>query len=136
MGTASKNPPPLRGAGAAGEVTCGAAGVDFWLEKLPRFEKGEGFGCCCACGDVVDGKPRPLKASVRPPNEDCRRWAWAGGDDISPNDGLRPCCGDWGCGLGAEAYSERIDCFRSGLEGPVELSGLEDALEGRPELVG
>jgi hypothetical protein len=33
-------------------------------------------------------------------------------------------------GFGAEAYSESIDCFRSGLELVVEFKGLEAPLDG------
>jgi hypothetical protein len=32
-------------------------------------------------------------------------------------------------GFGAEAYSERIDCFRSGLDWVVELNGLDGPLD-------
>jgi hypothetical protein len=46
-----------------------------------------------------------------------------------PNDGCRSCiCWGGGCGLGAVAYNDRIDCFRSGLED----IGFEAALEGLP----
>jgi hypothetical protein len=33
-------------------------------------------------------------------------------------------------GFGAEAYSESIDCFRSGLELVVEFKGLDAPLDG------
>lgn len=41
------------------------------------------------------------------------------------------CAGDWPWLLGTDEYRERIDCLRSGRDGPVEPSGLEEALEGR-----
>lgn len=76
-----------------------------------------------------DGKVRLLKASVRPPKESC--W-FGGGDDKPPNEDcrLRMDCVGVGAGFGVEAYSDRIDCFRSGLEVLVEFNGFEAALEG------
>lgn len=41
------------------------------VAKLVRFENGEGFSCCFWGGGVaVEGKLRPLKASVKPPKDD------------------------------------------------------------------
>lgn len=34
--------------------------------------------------------------------------------------------------MGAVAYNERMDCFRSGLDGTVEPEGVEAELEGLP----
>lgn len=36
--------------------------------------------------------------------------------------------------MGAEAYNERMDCLRSGLEGTAELDGVEAELDGLPEV--
>lgn len=36
--------------------------------------------------------------------------------------------------MGAEAYNERIDCLRSGLEGIAEPDGVEAELDGLPEV--
>ena len=36
--------------------------------------------------------------------------------------------------MGAEAYNERIDCLRSGLEGIAEPVGVEAELEGLPDV--
>jgi hypothetical protein len=126
-GVLSKKFPPLRG---GGEVTCGADGVDLGANAvvLPRFENAD---CDCVdCGvgfeAVVLGKLRPAKASVMPPNGS---FCPTGGDPMLPNDGCRPCvCCGGGCGLGAVAYRESMDCLRSGLEDV----GLEAALEGLP----
>ena len=64
----SKNPPPLN---AGGDVIRGGAGVDLWLETLPRFAKASFFcgGCwvCGAGGEVGGAKFRLLKASSEPP---------------------------------------------------------------------
>ena len=49
---------------------------------------------------------------------------------MSPNEGLRSCCGGAGGGF---AYSDRIDCFKSGRDIPVELPGVEEVLAGRLE---
>ena len=40
---------------------------------------------------------------------------------------------DCGFGEGAEAYSDRIDCLRSGREGPVDVAGVDVELDGLPE---
>lgn len=72
-----------------GEVTLGAAGVDLAAPKLVRLANGEGFACWAGGGDVVDGKVRPLKASVRPPMfEDADG---AVGEAISPKEFSRLC---------------------------------------------
>lgn len=50
---------------------------------------------------------------------------------MAPKDSCRACC--WGCGAAAgfEAYSERMDCLRSGLEGAAEAAGpVLDGLAG------
>src|SRR5437879_4922457 len=43
-----------------------------------------------------------------------------------PDDACDGCC--WGCGRGAEAYRDRIDCFKSGLDC---APGVAAALDGR-----
>lgn len=51
-----------------GEVTLGAAGVDLMFEKLVRLAKGDGFSAgLTGGGEVVEGKLKPLNASVKPP---------------------------------------------------------------------
>ena len=116
-------------------MSWGAEGFDFGAVELPRplpLEKSMPVGY--GGGDFMepdDGKLRPLKASARPPKESC--WL-AGGDDRPPKEDRWLCegCtgGEAGEGFGAEAYSESIDCFRSGLEVLLEPSGLEPALDG------
>lgn len=65
----SSNPPPLPV--VAGDVTFGAAGVDFGLVKLVRLENGEDLSVGFEAGaDALDGKLNPLKASVNPPRFD------------------------------------------------------------------
>lgn len=71
-----------------GEVTRGAAGVDFVFEKLARLANGAGFSAGFAGGgEVVEGKLNPLKASVRPPMFE--EVEPAAGEAISPNELLR-----------------------------------------------
>ena len=138
FGPASKKPPPLKG---GGDVTWGAATEDRWLAGLLKLAKGSDFGCCWgfgACGGDTGGlKLRLLNASSKPPKLEVA-CCWAGGDCIPPNEGWRSCCDCcWGCGFGAEAYNDRMDCLRSGLEGPVEPAGVEDTLDGlTPEVDG
>ena len=87
----SKKPPPLSG---GGEETRVGAGDDLALTKLPRLAKGEAFGCGWGGADVVEEKLRSLKASLRPPKDDCG-CACAGGDCMPLNEGVRPWSGDW-----------------------------------------
>lgn len=51
---------------------------------------------------------------------------------MPPNEDWRSCCGG-GCGFGAEAYNERIDCLRSGLDGAVDPEGVDAELDGLPD---
>ena len=89
--------------------------------------------CCCgsgAGGDVGEEKLRPPKASPRPPKlGGCAVGGCIGGDCIPPKELWRSCCG-CACCLGAEAYSDKMDCFRSGRDGPDEPSALPEALKG------
>ena len=80
--------PPL--ADAVGDEIFGSAGGDFLVAKLVKLSNGDGFSAGLGGGEVVDGKLRPLNASVNPPmlDDGC-----GGGDAISPNEGLRSCCG-------------------------------------------
>lgn len=73
-----------------GDVTFGAAGVDLAPPKLVRLANGEGFSAgLTGAGDVVDGKVRPLNASVMPPMfEDAEG---AVGEAISPKELSRLC---------------------------------------------
>ena len=103
FGLVSKKPPPK---------LCAGVEVVEVREKLPR--SANAF-CCVGCawgaGDVVLVKLRPAKSS-KPPKEfdaaglvmpvltDPRAWCWVG------------------CGFGADAYSDKMDCFRSGLDWP------------------
>lgn len=74
----------------AGEVTLGAAGVDLAPPKFVRFANGDGFSAGLAGGgEVVDGKLRPLKASVKPPMFEDEDGAC--GDAISPKELFRSC---------------------------------------------
>lgn len=83
---------------------------------------------------------RLLKASDKPPKASCCAGGeeGGGGEDMPPKDGCLLCgkaCGrgcDCCCGFGADAYSDKIDCLRSGLEGVDETKGLDAALDGRP----
>ncbi len=94
------------------------------LANRSFFGWGEGLE---AGGDVGGGlKFKVPNVSSNPPSEDC---CWLGGDCKPPKDGCRPCDAGGG-GFGAEAYNERMDCFKSGLEGTAGLAGLEDELEG------
>ncbi|KAL7354300.1 hypothetical protein ACKS0A_10626 [Histoplasma ohiense] len=121
FGIESKNPPPLSG----GEEIFGAVFGDLGGLKDPRFENASNFSG--GGGDVVDGKLNPLKASVSSPNaSDCDLACCCGWGENDPNEVLR----SWwagACGLGADAYKDRIDCLRSGLEGPVEPT-LDDVV--------
>ena len=77
---------------------------------------------------LLNASSKPLKLEV-----DC---CCTGGDCIPPNEGWRSCCGCcWGCGFGAEAYKDKMDCLRSGLEGPVEPTGVDDTLGGLTPVV-
>lgn len=96
----NRPPPPIPLlADAVGEETLGAAGVDFVVAKLVRLANGDGFSAGLeGGGEVVDGKLKPLKASVRPPMlEDDADWGV--GDAKSPNDGVRSCWTGAGCGF-------------------------------------
>jgi hypothetical protein len=129
-GRLSKKPPPLN---RGGENNCGADGVDFAGTDVANavVVENEDFGGGCGGADAVApelGKLRPLKASVSPPNASCGRVA---GDEGPPKEGCRLCGGGWDSAFGADAYRERMDCLRSGLDEPSEPSGLELALDGR-----
>lgn len=126
----SKRLPPALPTEAVGEDTLGAAGVDFMLAKFVRLAKGEGFSAGLGAGGEVDeGMLSPLKASVRPPMLEADEPG--AGDAKSPNEDVRSCCVVVGGGF---EYSERIDCFKSGLDIPVEPVGVDAVLAGR--LVG
>jgi hypothetical protein len=124
-GIESKNPPPLTA--GDGEKGFEAAGGDM---ELPSESKADTDDCFGAEGVTVEGKVRPLNASVRPPKASfcCLACGGACIADKEPNEGFRSCCAG-ACVFGAEAYSDKMDCLRSGLDGPVE-EGLETALEG------
>lgn len=72
---------------------------------------------------------RPPKASPRPPKLGGCAGGCIGGDCIPPKELWRSCCG-CACCLGAEAYNDKMDCFRSGRDGPDEPSALPEALKG------
>lgn len=95
--------------------------------------------CACAgfdAGVVVDGKLSPLKASTSPPNESFRCLGAGGGEDVrlekEPNAADCAGGGEEAVGLG-EAYSERIDCLRSGREGPEDVEPGVAVAERLPE---
>lgn len=112
----------------AGEVTFGAAGVDFALAKLVKLANGEGFSAGMADGgEVVDGKLSPLKASVRPPMFDVDG---ATDEAMSPKELVRSCWTGARAGCGLE-YKDRIDCFKSGRDMPFGAAGVDAVLLGR-----
>ena len=49
-----------------------------------------------------------------------------------PKDSWRACCWACGCGagLGVDAYNERIDCLRSGLDGAAAVGPVLEGLAG------
>lgn len=129
LGLVSKNPPPLNG---GGDVIEGEAKLVRCAEGLLKLANGSLLGAGCACGGggaVVDAKLRPPKASSSP--DDC----CVVGDCMPPKMSWLSCCG-CDCVRGAEAYKERIDCLRSGLEGAATLPGVDAALEGLAEEAG
>lgn len=118
-----KKPLPLKG---GGEVIEDVVKLVRWLGDLLKLANGSVLGTGCACcdgGDVVGGKLRPLNASSRP--DDC----CVVGACMPPKMSWLSCCG-CDCVRGAEAYRERMDCLRSGLEGAVAPTGVEVPLEG------
>lgn len=89
-GRSSKRLPPLE---RPGEVILGGTGGDFGPASASKFEK---LDCFCAGGDVVEGKLRPLKASVSPPKASFfgldAGCCCSGGEARAPNDDVRSCC--------------------------------------------
>lgn len=71
---------------------------------------------------------RPPNASSKPPKLEV---FWAGGDCVPPNEACLSCCGA-GCGFGAVAYKDKIDCFKSGRDGMFTPEGVDAALAGLP----
>lgn len=69
-------------------------------------------------------KSKPPNASERSPKADALLGC------VPPSELCLSCC-IWvaGCGFGAVAYKDNIDCLRSGLEIPVDLL-VDDALDG------
>lgn len=120
----SNNPaPPVD----AGELTLGATGGDFGPPnpvKPAKISLDGDCDFCCGCGDVTDGNVNPLKASVRLFTFDCP-------EAVVPIDDVRSCCAGAGCGFGAVAYRDRIDCFKSGLETPAWAPDVGAVLPGR-----
>lgn len=106
---------------------------DFALEKASRPANGEGLGAAAGAGL----KLRLPNASFMPPNADCVGDVCDCGDARPPNDSCRACC-CCGCaaGFGVEAYSDRIDCLRSGLDGAAEAPAgpVLEGLAGGAEL--
>ena len=121
---ASKKPPPL-----SGDVIWGAATEDLWLVGLVKLANGSDLAGWTGLDgrEVVEDTPRPANASSKSLRFD---FCCTGGDCIPPKDPWLLCC-TVGCGFGAEAYKERIDCFKSGLDGTFEFAGLDDELDGR-----
>lgn len=102
--------------------------------RASKLENADGFWTGGGeLGEAVEGKLRPLNASVRPPKaSDCFGCGWDCTEEKEPNDVARSCCGaDCGCCFGGDAYNERIDCFRSGRDNPVGPELFEGVLEGR-----
>ena len=111
MGLASKKPPPPM-LGREGPCAGGDTG-------LARLEKGDGFGA--GEGSAAEEKLRPPNASSSPP-----RALWLD-IDCAPEAERLCCCCCCGGGLGFAAYNERMDCFRSGRDGPEDVPGVEAA---------
>lgn len=90
-GKSSKRLPPLE---KPGGVIFGAAGGDFGPASASKFEK---FDCFRAGGEVVEGKLKPLKASVSPPKASLLGLEMGcccccgGGEARDPNDDVRSC---------------------------------------------
>ena len=131
FGVGSKKLPPLNGA----EETFGTDGaaVEIGPEPKPPIpENAELLDCnggAAAVAVLELGKLRPLKASVRPPKAS---FCCAGGDAIPPKRSCLACCGSGaGAGLGADEYSDKMDCFKSGREGPFIARGFAAELAGR-----
>jgi hypothetical protein len=104
-----------------------AVGGDFALEKLSRPENGEGFGAGAALKD------RLLNASFMPPKADCCGDACPWGDASPPKESWRACCCGWAGAAGFEAYSDRIDCLRSGLDAAAAAGPVLDGRAGGAE---
>ena len=100
------------------------AGGDFVLEKLSRPENGDGLGAGAAL------KERLLNASFMPPKDDCWGEVCAGGEAIPPNESPRACCCGCDAAAGFEAYSDKMDCLRSGLDGAAAAGPVLDGRGG------
>lgn len=111
----------------AGEVTLDATGCELGppnpVNPAKRSLDGD-CDFCCGFVEVPEGNVNPLKASVRLFTFDCP-------EAVVPKEDVRSCCADVGCGFGAVAYRDRIDCFKSGLEAPACEPGVGAALPGR-----
>lgn len=125
LGPVSKKPPPFKG---GGDVIEAEAKLVPCFEGFPKLANGSLFGAGCVWdgGEEVVAKFKPLNASSSPPDiDDC----CIVGDCMPPKMSWLSCCG-WDCVRGAEAYKERMDCLRSGLEGAAMLPGVELAPAG------
>jgi hypothetical protein len=95
----------------ADDVLCGSG--EACDDKLPRPAKADGFEA--GLEGPAPPKLKPPNASSSPPILD---FCCAGAPDtIPPKDCWEVCVGcDCGCGRGALAYNDRIDCFKSGRD--------------------
>lgn len=105
--------------------------VALGLEKLSSPAKGDGFGGGAAGApnerllkaSLMPPKPLPWVVccceAPRPPKESCRACCWGGGGAAAA--------------AGFDAYSAKMDCFRSGREG---VAAAGPVLEGRAGCAG
>jgi hypothetical protein len=110
----SKKLPPLKVENAE-VLVCAVARL---LPNPPKLAKASFCGLLGGLlGVGEDPKLRLLKASLSPPTDPGAWWPKPG-DCIPPKEGEETwevcCCG--GCGRGAVAYSDRMDCFKSGRD--------------------
>lgn len=125
----SKKLPPLKPPNALLDG-CGVARV--LVGALPKLANGSA-ATGLAMGAAVLDMLRLLKASLNPPIELCGWWLMLE-DPMPPK---APCCWlfCWFCAgatFGADAYSERMDCFKSGRDwaAPVTFPGVLAGLGG------
>lgn len=123
------------------DVDCG---VDFLpLPKLVRPAKASFGGLLGDAMLLLLPKLSPAKSPARLLLVEF--WAWwpmvgdCTGEAMEPQlpkepEGLWPCCG-WAWGRGAEAYRDRIDCFRSGRDWPP-MAAVPVVLAGRGGAAG
>ena len=108
-GLESKKLPPLSAEGRRGADVVGAGTDRCWGGGLARDEKPDEL-----VPWTVGAPPklRPVNASFIPPNPEL---------DCVDGDVALACGGGAAAAGAALAYSDRMDCFRSGREGPLDV---------------